>query len=681
MAMPDSLPALSANGRRLIEALTELPRVWLTAATLAGAVGISRRTVLRELPGIEAWMQAAGFHFLRAPGRGLLLDEDEEQRARLRALLGQAEAPAAFAPQERRQRVLLALFSNAEPIKSYALAHELGISENTLSADLDAVEAELTAQHIALRRRPGVGIWLEATPEERRRVAGAMLKAQLLEQDWQEVLDGKTPPDTPLAALLDPDITRRVGSLLRAFDRDEALHFTDSQFLSLTVHLSFILHRLRPGQFEGEKTIAPTAQAGRLTERLEQAFGVRLPQVEVDSLALYLDAYSGTGEPDSREMNLRYLAACLIGGVSEATGVDLSAHSALVDDLCRHLRPMLLRLENHTYIENPQLALLKAQYPALWQTMRTVCDEAAQTLSVPEIPDGEVGYLAMHIGAVLEQEKMKKTRVNVVVVCPYGMASCRFLAAQLTRDFPALHVVDACPVRELQADDLWARGVQLVLSTVPLPIEYPNVRIHPILQEQDRALVQAAIETAQQTAANQPSAPQTRPDGRGTLRYAAELSAALLDLVANVTVSHVSVPGNRDALIHAAAELFCTQPQAVRRVEQALRRRETLGDTYIQPLRALLLHCRTDDVSGCRVGYLCAEPPVYEKGQIIQGAIVLLAPAAGELPREIMQAVSALLIEEPELIRALRADATGRAAALLEAGLSARFRQDMSRSG
>lgn len=130
-----------------------------------------------------------------------------------------------------------------------------------------------------------------------------------------------------------------------------------------------------------------------------------------------------------------------------------------------------------------------------------------------------------------------------------------------------------------------------------------------------------------------------------------------------------------------AAELFSTQPQAARRVEQALRRRETLGDTYIQPLRALLLHCRTDDVSGCRVGYLCAEPPVYEKGQIIQGAIVLLAPAAGELPREIMQAVSALLIEEPELIRALRADATGRAAALLEAGLSARFRQDMSRNG
>ena len=38
---------LSANARKLIEQLLSLPQGWVTAATLAESIGVSRRTVLR----------------------------------------------------------------------------------------------------------------------------------------------------------------------------------------------------------------------------------------------------------------------------------------------------------------------------------------------------------------------------------------------------------------------------------------------------------------------------------------------------------------------------------------------------------------------------------------------------------------------------------------------------------
>ena len=41
---------LSANARKLIEQLLSLPQGWVTAAALAESIGVSRRTVLRELP-------------------------------------------------------------------------------------------------------------------------------------------------------------------------------------------------------------------------------------------------------------------------------------------------------------------------------------------------------------------------------------------------------------------------------------------------------------------------------------------------------------------------------------------------------------------------------------------------------------------------------------------------------
>lgn len=87
MERQNRLPILTDNGRRLIRKLADLPPVWLTAAALGESIGVSRRTVMREMPGMEKWLEAAGFRFVRSPGQGVRLDEDEERRAVLRTLL------------------------------------------------------------------------------------------------------------------------------------------------------------------------------------------------------------------------------------------------------------------------------------------------------------------------------------------------------------------------------------------------------------------------------------------------------------------------------------------------------------------------------------------------------------------------------------------------------------------
>ena len=148
-------------------------------------------------------------------------------------------------------------------------------------------------------------------------------------------------------------------------------------------------------------------------------------------------------------------------------------------------------------------------------------------------------------------------------------------------------------------------------------------------------------------------------------------------LLEHLTIQPVKAPGSRAALIHAAAQLFCPQEADARLVEQQLRRRETLGDTYIKPLYALLLHCRTSAVKDCRLGYLQAQPPVYEPGRIVLGALVLLAPDDGNgVPVEVMQNVSGQLIETPRLMEALRTGQQQEAADLLEQGFDRTFFAD-----
>ena len=85
--MSETLPSLTANGQKLIDRLLTLPQGWVTAAMLAESIGVSRRTVLRELPSVEQWIAAAGYHFVRSPGQGLLLDEPPARREQMRARL------------------------------------------------------------------------------------------------------------------------------------------------------------------------------------------------------------------------------------------------------------------------------------------------------------------------------------------------------------------------------------------------------------------------------------------------------------------------------------------------------------------------------------------------------------------------------------------------------------------
>src|SRR5699024_3862243 len=103
------LPILTDNGRGLIRKLADVPPVWLTAAALGEGIGVSRRTVMREMRGMEKWLEAAGLRVVRSPGQGVRLDEDEERRAVLRTLLDGSST--VLSKNERIDRLLALLFA------------------------------------------------------------------------------------------------------------------------------------------------------------------------------------------------------------------------------------------------------------------------------------------------------------------------------------------------------------------------------------------------------------------------------------------------------------------------------------------------------------------------------------------------------------------------------------------
>jgi mannitol operon transcriptional antiterminator len=659
-------PKLTDNGRRLLIRLAELPSMWITAAALGESIGISRRTVMRELPGMEHWLQDAGYRFVRNPGQGVRLLENDARRNALHAQLTQTRAP--LSRTARIDRLLSLLFAANQPVKAQWLAHRLDVSEHTLASDLADGDAWLQARGAALRRKPGIGVWLEGNPEILRRALGVRLRPQLAALDWQSFMQTRQ-KESPLSLLNAQDV-QAVIEVLQQFETHNRFVFSDSAFLSLVLHFTLLAGQLRHGTVSASGTgLSAVSPAAELLLSLSDALHLHLPAEEAHYLSYFLHTALGMPDWDDPEaLRISRLAMALIHGMEQQTGVPLAGFSTLRTDLCAHLRPMLLRLHHREHLENPQLAEIQEQYPTLWRAVRQVCTETAQMLHLPAIPDGEAGFLAMHFGAVLaECEKLR--RLRAVVVCPMGMASSRFLTSQLDRDFPEISVERMCPLRELNPEALRAEGIRLILSTVPLHIDFPHLVIHPVLQEQDRILLQNVVhefhnEQDAGTAAGSAAAPD--------LRRTNAFHSGIIDLIDHLRIAPAAFPASYAQLIQDAAHLFdSSHPD---RIAQALARREALGSTYIPPFQALLLHCKTDAVSSGRFGYLTLPQPLHLDAGLVWGALVLLAPTEpAAVWNPLMSEVSAVLIDCPLLLDRLRSGDADGAAHLLEEELSRRL--------
>ena len=109
-----------------------------------------------------------------------------------------------------------------------------------------------------------------------------------------------------------------------------------------------------------------------------------------------------------------------------------------------------------------------------------------------------------------------------------------------------------------------------------------------------------------------------------------------------MAIADVPAPRTRQDMIRAAARLFARTPQDARVIESALARREALGDTYIPPLRAHLLHCKTAAVDGCRLGYLRLPHPIGHSVSLVSALILGDAAVSAGLLSTPMVIVSAL---------------------------------------
>lgn len=656
---------------------------YITIADIAGSLDLSGRTILRELPEAERWLSLRGVKLYRKTGAGLRISLGPEKRHALLAELSAEREDKIYTPRERQLLLTLHLLHSREPVKLYALTTILHVTESTVSTDLDKVEQTLAQFGIALVRRQGVGVYCNGSEVDIRKCLVHLVYANISEQRLYDLLrEHRSAEHQPtgteelllqsgLMVLIDHSLIAELKDLIfQALERID-YQLTDSAVVGLIVHLAFSVERVRKGhpislepqmllELQGYKQYEI---AQDIAQGIAARLGIRLPPQEVGYITLHIRG-SRRGHPQEDDLpelpedpELGRLADEMIRIAERESGHVLSLDGELRRGLMNHLAPVVSRLRTNLEIRNPLLEEIKANFPQLMEMAYSCCRVAERFVGL-KFPEAEVAYVAMHLGAAIGKGQVSPRRIyRAVVACASGVATSRLLATRVERTYDNIDVTEVTGALTLDLEQLQKKDVDLIISTVEIPdCPLPVVVVSPLLLEEDRQRISALIGSLKRHTNLQHLPSKKNRDFKVKMLDLNNYSLAITEILDNFFFMDRCEADTVEGLIRQVSGLIEGGPIYHERLAEALMARESLGGTYIEEYRLLLLHCRTRAVDRMYLGVVQVDKPLkglnrQTEYQEVGPAIVIFAPeSCSKYLLEAISYVNGVLVQEPDLL-------------------------------
>jgi len=626
----------------------------------ARRLDVSRRTLQRDLRAVAGWLRPFRARIESQGGRLCLLASPQEL-GRIEAALGPVTArSAAVTPRQRAALLALWLLAEPGPLKLAYLGKVLDAAPASLSGDLNDLAPWLRARHLTLVRRQGFGVLVEGSEVARREAMADIVYEQISPYQLARMITREGDLSHPIARWLvqfvQEPVLRAVADAVEAVlgaaeppveeaDRFEVWLYAVIQCLRAArrglVRGTDLDEGARPGD---------VALAKELLSSVAKATGLPAlsTEPEIRYMARHLAGLRVRLDDDFRllpsNVTALDLAHRFVRAVEDITRLPFASDHLLVSGLAQHLAPVLDRVRAGLPIRNPLLETVKARYPELF----AAAESASREVFAPHglrLPDEEIGFLAMHLGASRER-RLAEEKWRAVIVCPHGLSSARLLASRVRKELPEISVQEVASAKSaahLNAD--------LVLSTVSLPeADVPVVVVSPFLTEEDLRAVRFVLAKLERPARTSPEPGEALPGA----------STWVLRLASSARTASIRAQTMDDVIRLVGLDLV-RQGRAsdAGPIVAAIERRERLGGVVLPGRQLAVLHARTDAMDGPFVGVYRLERPMWTRGvgedEPVAVVLVLLARVQ-EDPGAIdgLGRISAALVESQAFVEALK---------------------------
>lgn len=642
---------------------------------LAEQAGISKRTVQRELESVDYALKNYEVSFMSKTGVGVWLEGSAEGKERLLRDISSGDNYDATNREERRKRLILEILKEKGLKKLFYYSSQFGVSEATISSDLEAAGEWLSRYGLLVIRRPGSGISIEGSEENYRRAIRAFINenmdTRVVKEAYEDVEKDSSSYEnlkkSSIGALLDDDIMMRTRDCIMGMGDARVLTLTENSYVGLIIHISIAINRILKNE-----VIEPKQEwlhdmnededyklAKDIVRELEEEFEIRIPEVEISYICLHIKGAKHEKicfedktilEVENRKM--QQLINEMVDVFDPEKAYLLKQDDEFIQGLLAHLQPTLIRLEHSMQIQNPMLEDIRGHYPEIYAR----CEKVASVLersTGKEVPPEETGYLTVHFGAALvrlEERKEKIRKVTIGVVCSSGIGISRLMSSKLLKTFRDRVTVTAYGKNDVTP--FVASKVDFFVSSIPMEqMETPVLFVNPLLNAEDMQKIQQMVYQYERIPLK-----QKEEDVFSTQLEEINLIAAQINaVIKHLDFFKVDDQITFDELLIAVGERMSPYSDRRDMIREDIARREQIATQIFAELGFALLHACTKGVvrpqfAVCMTKDLSSFKNPYFKG--IKFVFIMLVPEDENLRinRDIMGYISSMLIEEYEFL-------------------------------
>lgn len=605
---------MTAREQKLLKHLL-LQNRYVTVTELAELMEVSTRTIHRELKSIKPLMETVGITLDKQPGKGLKAVGSPEDKQKLLTDLSYEQHE--YSADERKLLILCSLLESQEPVKLYTLAHDLQVTNATVSYDLDDLEKWISPFGLTLIRKRGFGIQLIGPENAKRKIVGNLIVNRLDIQMFLEAVElnikgiADSSESEKMFGVVSKGELLKMERILFQLKEEIAFSLSDSSYIALVVHLTFAIERIKLGEtitmeqneLEELKSAKEYSSALAIAGELERAFGVTIPEAEVGYITIHLRSanrkYKTEYKTQEIELETALQTKRLIAFISDKIRMDLTKNYSLYEGLIAHLEPAVSRIKENIEIYNPMKEQIKRDYFLLYMAIEEGVEKYFPGMS---FSDDEIAFIVLHFGSALEIKK-EEAKLKALVVCSSGIGSSKMLASRLKKELPDIESFDMSSLIELKGRDV--QSYDLIVSTVPIPYESIDyIMVSPLLNEEDTNQVKQYIKRKIPLILdkNRNSKEDTQhadvPDMLAAAESMGRYMAVIQDVLRHFTLTHLKTSPVHSMLL---LELFqqLKKDGLIRDPKKAavcLAEREKQGGLGIPGTNMALYHLKNDEI-------------------------------------------------------------------------------------
>lgn len=505
---------LTSRQRKVLTLLL-LQKEPIAVKEIARQQGVSQRTIRYDLDQIEAFLRHTGGALVKCPGIGIAAEIDKLQRGELLAAAEEVANPTrVLSKNERCQLILRSLLLSVGPVTVDKLANLLLVSRTTITADIQQTARTLENSGLALVGKKGEGFRLEGPESQLRKMTLNTLES-LIPPHYAVNRNALTtallrsiadkPGDTAMAAQYLCQV--EMDTLIELMESVREiipynLHSNDQ--MRFLLYLAVLVIRARgghPAEQSGEETpVDMDSRENQIAQliagRLSVSFHINLSSGEVMLLAKWLISCNAKFEPKANDRIIEQLSQIvddMLTVLQDFPGYDLPEfyRDKLKMNLISHLKLTIKKYNLQISALNTLLTQMKVNYPEVFTVSYKMAARFEAWTGIA-LGEDEIGFIAIHIAANIEECSRLKTR-KALIVCNTGKGAAMVLYNRIRSNIPRLEIVGTISAMDAMETDTLGQ-IDFIISTIALPeVTLPVFRVSPIITQAEMAKISSYI--------------------------------------------------------------------------------------------------------------------------------------------------------------------------------------------